>query len=49
MNNTRKLEKHKAKEPIIYMNVVEPLISQIAMWEEAQIQKREKPRSLYKR
>lgn len=40
----KKIGKAQGKEPIIYMNVVEPIISR-AMWEEAQIQKEKNQRA----
>ena len=40
----KKIGKMQGKEPIIYMNVVEPIISR-AMWEEAQIQKEKNQRA----
>ena len=40
----KKIGKVQGKEPIIYMNVVEPIISR-AMWEEAQIQKEKNQRA----
>ena len=40
----KKIGKAQGKEPIIYMNVVEPIISR-AMWEEAQHQKEKNQRS----
>ena len=40
----KKIGKAQGKEPIIYMNVVEPIISR-AMWEEAQHQKEKDQRS----
>ena len=43
----KRIGKMQGKEPIIYMNVVEPIISR-AMWEEAQIQK-EKNQRVYTR
>lgn len=40
----KRIGKLQGKEPIIYMNVVEPIISR-AMWEEAQIQKEKNQRA----
>lgn len=40
----KKIGKAQGKQPIIYMNVVEPIISR-AMWEEAQIQKEKNQRA----
>ena len=40
----KKIGKTQGKEPIIYMNVVEPIISR-AMWEELQIQKEKNQRA----
>ncbi len=39
MSNIKELLKKENKEPVIYMNVVEPIISR-AMWGECQRQKR---------
>ena len=40
----KRIGKVQGKEPIIYMNVVEPIISR-AMWEEAQLQKKKNQRA----
>ena len=40
----KRIGKSQSIEPIIYMNVVEPIISR-AMWEEVQIQKEKNQRS----
>ena len=40
----KRIGKIQGKEPVIYMNVVEPIISR-AMWEEAQIQKEKNQRA----
>ncbi len=40
----KRIGKVQGKEPIIYMNVVEPIISR-AMWEEAQVQKEKNQRA----
>ncbi len=40
----KRIGKIQGKEPIIYMNVVEPIISRV-MWEEAQIQKEKNQRA----
>ena len=41
----KRIGKIQRREPIIYMNVVEPIISR-AMWEEAQIQKEKNQRHI---
>ena len=42
----KRIGKAQSIEPIIYMSVVEPIISR-AMWEKAQLQKEKKSKSIY--